>query len=635
MSEIQTESRKALRELIDLLGEVDTRWASAEWNLANESDVVNAHRALMHMLEGGLVGMFESDPTAPSFRRIVTPSRKFTGDNADAIYFDAPVSPAHSYWVRGEINGSCYVSLTVEIGTEDGSLAARTGGVINDSVFEVDAEGRFEVFLGGPERPKNWLPLPEGASRITTRHYFEEQTYAAANPEREPRMRIECLDGPGAPAPPNDEAVAAGIRRVATFVRSRSLDMVPMAQREQPPFVSIVPNQFPAPVVPGDFGLAAFDCAYSMAPFVHRAPTTRCVLRGRWPTLPLRQREPLERATMQTFDFANRQRVVATAHRRRLDDDGRLHAWCWPHRDPGPAQLDRQRKADRSAWSSGASCSRRVRSKRRSPRSCPWRTSRSTCERLRPGREGRPRRRGRAGMGRATVLALAQAGAAVAVLDAERERAEHVAGEVEALGVHSLALCEDVTTAAGASRGVAAAREGLGRLEAVVNIVGASTWAPLLELDEATWERQFAVNLKHHWYVGRSAAQAWIDAGEPGVLCVVGSVSGLFSAANHAAYGAAKAGLLGLVRSAAEEWWPQRIRVNAVVPGAVRTPRIEAAWADGSIPKPDEDTLARMAQPEDVAGPILFLVSDLARRVTGQAVLVDGGSTTKFPYAAG
>ena len=84
-----------------------------------------------------------------------------------------------------------------------------------------------------------------------------------------------------------------------------------------------------------------------------------------------------------------------------------------------------------------------------------------------------------------------------------------------------------------------------------------------------------------------------------------------------------------------EEWWPHGIRVNAVVPGAVRTPRIEAAWADGSVPRPDADTFERMAMPEEIAGPILFLVSDLARRVTGQALIVDGGSTTKFPYSLG
>lgn len=239
------------------------------------------------------------------------------------------------------------------------------------------------------------------------------------------------------------------------------------------------------------------------------------------------------------------------------------------------------------------------------------------------------------GIGRATALALARAGAGVAVIDAEAERGETVAAEVRELGRPACAFTADVTVADEAARGVAAARSGLGGLDIVVNIVGSASWAPLLEMDEQTWERDLAVNLKHHWYVARSAARAWIDADEPGVLCVVGSVSGVFSAANHGAYGAAKAGLLGLVRTAAEEWWPHRIRVNAVVPGAVRTPRIEAGWADGSLPRPKVDSFERMALPEDIAGSILFLVSDLARMITGQSLVVDGGSTTKFPYALG
>ena len=237
------------------------------------------------------------------------------------------------------------------------------------------------------------------------------------------------------------------------------------------------------------------------------------------------------------------------------------------------------------------------------------------------------------GIGRAAALSLARAGAQVAVLDSDAGRAEAVATEVADLGVRASPLCADVTVPEEAARGVAGARAELGGLDAVVNIVGSSSWGSLLELDDATWERDFAVNLKHHWHVARSAARGWIEAREAGVLCMVGSVSGQFSAANHGAYGAAKAGLLALVRTAAEEWWPHGIRVNAVVPGAVRTPRIEAAWQEGSVPRPDADTLGRMALPQDIADAILFLISDRARRVTGQSIVVDGGATTKFPFS--
>jgi len=236
------------------------------------------------------------------------------------------------------------------------------------------------------------------------------------------------------------------------------------------------------------------------------------------------------------------------------------------------------------------------------------------------------------GIGRATALLLAAAGARPVVLDAERERAEAVAAEIEALGTKSAALCADVTSPNEVESAVAAAEQASGGLDIVVNIVGGASWAPLLSVDEETWERDFAVNLKHHLYVGRSAARNWIDHDRPGSLCVVASVSGLFSSARHGAYGAAKAGVLSFVRTASEEWWPHGIRVNAVVPGAVRTPRMESEWAAGTTPQPAEDLLGRMALPDDVAGAITFFVSDLAAKVTGQALVVDGGWTTRFPY---
>jgi len=236
------------------------------------------------------------------------------------------------------------------------------------------------------------------------------------------------------------------------------------------------------------------------------------------------------------------------------------------------------------------------------------------------------------GMGRAAALLFARLGAAVAVLDEVAERADAVAGEARGAGARAEALVADVTDAAAAEAAVGEALLRLGALDALVNVVGGASWAPLLELDDATWERDFRLNLKQHWSVSRAAARAMGATGRGGSLVVVASVSGLFSAAGHGAYGAAKAGLVSLVRTMAEEWWPHGIRANAVVPGAVRTPRIEAAWESGTIRRPAADVEARMALPEDVAGAIAFLSSDLARRITGQTLVIDGGVTTRFPF---
>jgi 2-deoxy-D-gluconate 3-dehydrogenase len=234
------------------------------------------------------------------------------------------------------------------------------------------------------------------------------------------------------------------------------------------------------------------------------------------------------------------------------------------------------------------------------------------------------------GMGRAAALLLARAGCDVAIVDLVLARAAQVAAEIQILGRKSVALVADVTRAEDVERAVDRAAHALSRLDHCVNIVGQASWAPLLEMDEATWDRDHALNLKQHFFASRAAARQMISRNRPGTLVSVASVSGLFAAPRHASYGAAKAGLMALTRSMAEEWWPQGLRVNSVAPGSVRTPRIVAQQAAGEAPSGGRDE--RMAEMDDIAGAILFLSSQLARRITGQTLVVDGGTSTLFPY---
>ncbi len=342
MAEIASEARGALRELIALLQEVDQRFLSAEWNLMSGADVGEATRALMHMLQGGLALQFERAPERPSFRRIVSPTRKFTGDNADAIYYDAPVSGEYAYRVRGNMAGAAYVSITIEAGVADGGLRGRTAGVINDTQFDVAADGAFELALGGPERARNWLPLPGDAYALTTRHYFEERHCVAADASRVIPLAIKVLGGSPAPAAPSDAGVAAGIRRVIGFVRGRSLEMPPLANREQPAFVSRVPNQFPKPAKPGAMGLAAFDAAYSMAPYVI-GPDQALVMSARWPNCRCANVDLWTRHQM-TYDYANRS-VSLNRAQTKLEADGSFRVVI-AHKDPGvPNWLDSEGRA--------------------------------------------------------------------------------------------------------------------------------------------------------------------------------------------------------------------------------------------------------------------------------------------------
>lgn len=241
------------------------------------------------------------------------------------------------------------------------------------------------------------------------------------------------------------------------------------------------------------------------------------------------------------------------------------------------------------------------------------------------------------GMGRETALLLARVGANVAVADLDLGRAQAVAAEAEALGVTATAIAADVTKPAEACRVVADAIAFFGRLEVVTNVVGLATWADTFEISDDAWDAQFAINLVHHLNIGREAARHMIDNGIPGTMAFVASVSGLYGAPMHAAYGAAKAGLMALVRTMSQDWGPYGIRVNAVAPDLIATPRVKAGFdaqgkSTAEVAEQAAVPLNRMGLPFDIAGPLVFLLSDLSAFVTGQTIVTDGGTHAAFPH---
>jgi hypothetical protein len=331
------ETPQAWAGLLAMLAEAGERFAGPEFDLDSPDDVAEAHRALLHLLEVGLLTELEADPAHPVFRPLVLSTMKAMGDNPDAIYFAAPVSPEHAYRVTGRTAGAAYMAVTIEAGADDGGMPTGTAGVLNDELIDVADDGSFEVVLGGAPRERNWLALGDDASRITTRHYFELEEPAARPPAPELGLHIEVVGDVEPAAAPDDASVARAVRRVTTFVAERSLGMGPPGERAPVAFVSREPHVFPAPVKPGTFALSAADAAYSMAPYL-LGPDEALVITGRWPTCRFAN-VVLWNRQMQTFDYASHQ-VSRNRAQTVLDDDGSFRMVV-AHDDPGvPNWLD-------------------------------------------------------------------------------------------------------------------------------------------------------------------------------------------------------------------------------------------------------------------------------------------------------
>jgi NAD(P)-dependent dehydrogenase (short-subunit alcohol dehydrogenase family) len=224
---------------------------------------------------------------------------------------------------------------------------------------------------------------------------------------------------------------------------------------------------------------------------------------------------------------------------------------------------------------------------------------------------------GGSGIGRATARRMAEEGAAVAVLDLDGDAAREVATEVG-----GLAYAVDVRCAEEVERTFADAATRLGGLTAVFNNAGIGTMSPLEGHPLEEWRRVVDVNLHGVFHCMRAAIP--LMAG--GSIVSTASVSGVRPSAGEAPYAAAKAGVAALTASAALELAPA-IRVNAVSPGMIRTGLTDPLLAipgheDGMVGK---TPLGRVGEPEDIADVVVFLCSPLARFVTGQNLVVDGG----------
>jgi NAD(P)-dependent dehydrogenase (short-subunit alcohol dehydrogenase family) len=235
---------------------------------------------------------------------------------------------------------------------------------------------------------------------------------------------------------------------------------------------------------------------------------------------------------------------------------------------------------------------------------------------------------GGSGIGRATVHALAQAGAHVAVSDIEEDAARTVTQEIGRGEAHRL----DVAHEAEVEAVVRAVMDRHGRLDILVNNAGLGARMPTVDMPAERWRHVLAVNLDGSFFCAREAGRHMVAAGQ-GAVVNVASIMGLVGGAHYPnlAYHSAKGAIVNFTRALACEWARSGVRVNAVAPTFARTRLTEPLLADESLAERllADTPMGRFAEAEEVAAAILFLASDAASMITGAILPVDGGWTAR------
>jgi NAD(P)-dependent dehydrogenase (short-subunit alcohol dehydrogenase family) len=210
-------------------------------------------------------------------------------------------------------------------------------------------------------------------------------------------------------------------------------------------------------------------------------------------------------------------------------------------------------------------------------------------------------------------------------MDLEPARAERVCAAIRAEGIAANSIAADVTDEASLVAAMARIEAEFAPLDGMVTIVGMAGWSPLADMTTETWDRDHSRNLRYVFVAARELARSLLSRGAPGSIVTVASVDGLRSARNHGAYGAAKAGLINLVRTMAAEWSGHGIRANCIAPGAIVTPRIPLGDPDQERASMALVPMQRRGTTDDIAKAAAFFLSDLSPYVSGQVLAVDGG----------
>ena len=244
------------------------------------------------------------------------------------------------------------------------------------------------------------------------------------------------------------------------------------------------------------------------------------------------------------------------------------------------------------------------------------------------------------GNGKATAVAFAREGAKVFCADINLTAAEETAGIIRNEGGEAVAYRADVSKAADVKAMVEACASAYGRIDVLDNNVGIAEIGGVVEVSEAEWDRVLAVNLKSAYLAMKHVIPVMVDQGGGSIVNISSIASIRHVGISYVSYGASKAAMNQMTRTTAVEFAPKHVRVNAILPGLMKTPMVEhSAGLAQSYAKGDVEAMWRardaqvpmghMGEAWDVANAALFLASDESKYVTGIELIVDGGITCK------
>jgi NAD(P)-dependent dehydrogenase (short-subunit alcohol dehydrogenase family) len=243
---------------------------------------------------------------------------------------------------------------------------------------------------------------------------------------------------------------------------------------------------------------------------------------------------------------------------------------------------------------------------------------------------------GGGGIGTAVCRLLAEAGAVVAAVDLGREQLAAAEQAVAEADGELATFVADLREPDQVERMVTDATQMLGPLRGLVHVAGGllNRWGSVLTTEPSTFEDIVRFNLQAPYLTSQAVARHMVDLGTPGCIVHIASIAGLAAMPFGAGYSAGKAAMMALMRTEAVELGARGIRVNAVACGTIRTPRSDEHAASGTDTDLERDAipLGRRGRPEDIAGAVLFLLSDLAAFVSGHVLVVDGASSVKPSY---